>query len=184
MRRTVILGVACIAALLILPTAPASACSCVANPDPAETFEGADAIAIGDVVNVDTRAVDGGDVQIATVRVVFDLKDALPGEIDVEQDLRSSCSAALAVDDRFSAVVYPAEEGQAWVTDLCSQVSESAMLKVAGIDSPPPTPAPGPSPTLPPSSGEGATPWLVFGSLMLAGIGIGLWIVMRSRRGR
>ena len=180
-----ILVLGSIAALLILPAAPASACSCIADPDPVETFDAAEAIAIGDVVAVDTRSVDGGQVQIATVRLAYDLKDTLPEEVDVEQDQRSSCSSELAVGDRFSAVVRSARQGTIWTTGLCDQVSERAMLKVAGVDPlPTESPTPAPSPTLPPSSGEGAAPWLLFGSLMLVGIGIGLWIGMRSRRSR
>ena len=192
-RSSLLLVVVLVAGLLMVPAGTVWACSC-AVWEPEQALKRADAIAIGDVVDVRSAEVEGGSSQTVTIEVDVDVKDNLPPSLEVTQDQRSSCSGTYAVGDRFSQMVYRAADAGAfntvqdgWTTDLCSIVSEEDILQVAEISpqaSPVPTAQGAASPpprTATAGEGSGVVWWSAGGALLLAGIGIGLWLSMRRR---
>lgn len=135
-----------VAAVVLLPAAPAIACTCLVR-DRAALIDAADVVFVGRAVGL--RADPAGEVPM--VRGTFDVSSVYKGSIGRRVVVRTAadaatCGASFSAGRRYA--VFAGREAAALVTDVCRGTTQDlavldGLTPIASANDPAPNPVPG-----------------------------------------
>lgn len=170
-RRAVATAVALlVAAIALLPAAPAFACSC-AMVTPEAALADAPAGFVGELNAIETGGTD--EFGQETKRWVFTVEAVLAGELGPEvavlapEDTGANCGLAVAPGERVGLLLHGT--GAGWSSSSCHTYEPDALL--AAGDPVPPAPAATPVAAEDPPD-DGSSRWAVVLGTVLAGLAV------------
>lgn len=117
----------------VVDTRVASACSCIEPGSPLDALADAQAVFVGTVIEIDKT--DGAIISLADpVEVTFSVSQSWKGPLNdrlVITTSRDSASCGFEFDEDVTYLVYAYEEGDDFVTGLCTRTTSFAA---AGAD--------------------------------------------------
>ena len=198
-KRSLVLVPILFAALLVLPTAPAWACSC-ASATTAQSVGRADVVLRGTLEDVDERTgLNDPSSGASAVSYRFAVSEVFRGSASATTWVGSAANGASCGLEGLQAgrayVVFAQERGERLWAGLCDGTAMATSGLVADVQQ---VTGPGQPPVPPglideaaplpgPSAGSSDTAWLVplVGGLALALVlGVALWVVIRRGRRR
>lgn len=176
-------------ALVVLPAAPSSACSCVQGT-PQEYVDSADVVVLGTVTDRQgpplRPVMSSGDPATYTVQVEQVFKgDVPPTAYVLSADSGASCGLE-GVEEGGRYVVFADRSGGELWASLCGGTAPAdprLLDEVVAASGPPQAPDPRAEPTIRPTAGAGlALPVAVAGGLALVLLAGALWARLLLRR--